>query len=352
MVDPVVVDPVVVDAVMVEPRPYRAPKVLYVGGTGRTGSTVLARLLGELPGWFSAGELAFLWRYGLVAGGRCSCGDPIAECELWSEVLARAVATTGPIDAERMVKLRRRFWSVHLPLMVSGTLTRRGLARLEEFPTVVEAVYREAASATGATVLVDSSKEPHYSFILRERTDLDLYFLHLVRDPRAVGHSWRRPRREIGFAGDVETEHRGPVRASAYYDVSNVAAEALWRAMGDRYRIMRYEDFATDPAAAVGALGEFVGEPVDPQTVLNGRSFVASDQHLTWGNPNRFEAGKMEIRSSERWRDELGAIRAAALTALCGPVARRYGYAWRPRARLGALPPRFEAVSISKAETR
>ena len=45
------------------PDPVR---VLYVAGAGRSGSTVLANLLGEVPGFVSVGEVRFLWERGLT----------------------------------------------------------------------------------------------------------------------------------------------------------------------------------------------------------------------------------------------------------------------------------------------
>ena len=40
--------------------------VLYLLGKGRSGSTLLSMALGELDGFFAAGELRFFWRRGLV----------------------------------------------------------------------------------------------------------------------------------------------------------------------------------------------------------------------------------------------------------------------------------------------
>ena len=73
---------------------------------------------------------------------------------------------------------------------------------------LVEQLYRGIARSTGARLIVDSSKEPHYSWILRQATDLDVRFLHLVRDPRAVAMSWRRPRAEPGLGGAATMELR------------------------------------------------------------------------------------------------------------------------------------------------
>ena len=61
-------------------------KVLYIGGFGRSGSTLVERILGQLPGFCSAGEIVFLWQRGLIDGQLCGCGVPVPECEFWSRV--------------------------------------------------------------------------------------------------------------------------------------------------------------------------------------------------------------------------------------------------------------------------
>jgi hypothetical protein len=301
-------------------------KVLYIGGAGRSGSTVLDALLGSADGWLSCGELTFMWQYGLLRGGRCSCGAPLAECVVWAKVFEVA-GHEQPLDPARMVALRKRFRSTHLPLMASERITRRRLDALEEFPDVVERVYRAAAELTGARVLVDSSKEPHYSAILRERTKLDVYFLHLVRDPRAVAHSWQRRRGERGDGSEME--RRGVLKTSLYYVVSNSAAELLWRGRPDRYRLVRYEDLLDDPVRVVGEIAELIDEPIELGQALAARSFDLGETHITWGNPNRFARGRVQLRSDDAWRDEQSAWRAAALAALNLPLAGRYGYPWR-----------------------
>jgi hypothetical protein len=313
------------------------PRVLYIGGTGRSGSTVLDSLLGCFPGVFSGGELAFLWQYGLVAHGKCSCGAPLESCPFWAEVLGR-VSSTVAVDAERMVELRRRFRSAHLPLMFSRSFCERKLDALEEFPSVVELVYRSLADSSGATLIVDSSKEPHYSYILRERTGLPVYFLHLVRDPRAVGMSWRRSRTERGLDGGVQMERRGTLKSSLYYNVSNTAAELLWK-KNSHYAFMRYEDFVDRPHEAVRRIGEFVGMELAVDDVLDAhRSFERVGQHSAWGNPNRFEHGRTTLRADEAWVDGLSRGRQFVLSACTAPLVHRYGYSFGTKRQSNRLP--------------
>lgn len=332
---------------MTETRPNR-PRILYLGGSTRTGSTVLDSLLGAFPGVFSGGELTFFWRYGMQEGGRCSCGAVVVNCPVWSEVLRRAFSGEV-VDPDRMVELRSRFWSAHLPLMVVPALRRRGLSRLEEYPRVIERLYNSIAETTGARLIVDSSKEPHYSYILRETTDLDIYFLHLVRDPRAVGSSWLRARPELGYGRGTElarqgpqrksgyhhAERRHPLQTSAYYDVSNLASELLWTS-SERYAFMRYEDFVTRPAEALESISEFVGIELDVGSVLDSNnSFERPNLHSAWGNPNRFEEGRTLLERDDAWITRLGRTNQAAITALTFPLMARYGYRLEASPKLG-----------------
>ena len=61
-------------------------QVLYIGGMGRSGSTLLAYLLGQLQGYVVAGELKFIWQNGIRDNELCGCGAPFRECAFWQGV--------------------------------------------------------------------------------------------------------------------------------------------------------------------------------------------------------------------------------------------------------------------------
>jgi hypothetical protein len=61
-------------------------KVLYIGGFGRSGSTLVERILGQLPGFCSAGEIVFLWQRGLIENQLCGRGATFSECDFWTRV--------------------------------------------------------------------------------------------------------------------------------------------------------------------------------------------------------------------------------------------------------------------------
>jgi hypothetical protein len=101
---------------------------------------------------------------------------------------------------------------------------------------------------------------------------------------------------------------------------------------------MRYEDFVADPGAALAAIAEFVGEPL-AESPLDGHAFTTTDQHIAWGNPNRFDAGRVRIRPDGAWRTGLGRWSGAVMTAATVGLSGRYGYPLRrsqPRRRVRA----------------
>ena len=71
-------------------KPGQAPIVVYIAGSGRSGSTLLERALGEIPGFVNVGELIDLYRRTAADGERCGCGEPFAQCPFWSRVGDRA----------------------------------------------------------------------------------------------------------------------------------------------------------------------------------------------------------------------------------------------------------------------
>jgi hypothetical protein len=297
-------------------------KVLYIAGAGRTGSTLIEKLLGQLDGVFAGGELTFMWGYALR--GRCSCGLDLVACPTWQAVFDEAYGGFDGIDADEMVRLRARCDSRTLPLLVSKAAARRLLDRLGPFPERVERLYEAIATTTGCRTIIDSSKEPHYAWVLRQRTGLDVRVLHLVRDPRAVAHSWSKRKEQAGIPGTF-MEQRSAAVSSTYYAVSNVAAEALLR--GGPYARVRYEEAVADPAALGRIAGELMDEPMDLTTVLpDGRHGDVQGTHSCWGNPNRFETGPVTLRLDDAWVGQLEPRPRRTVEVLNGPLLRRYGY--------------------------
>jgi hypothetical protein len=311
-------------------------KVLYIIGWGRSGSTIMDNLLGEIDGFVSVGELTYLWQRGLLEGRRCGCGAPVRECELWSEVLRRAFGAPLPPEAEpaRVVALQRDISRVRQ----TWSLVRRSPAdtqsdgSLAGYVDVAARLYRALAQVTGARVIVDSSKRPSDAALLRLVPGVAPYFVQLVRDPRAVAFSWRRRKAQLDRNRPADLVQHGPIDSTLSWVGWNLAAEAIRRRYDPRRSmLLRYEDFVARPRAALVAMAELAGEHPAELPLRGARTARLAPNHTVSGNPSRFKTGTVELREDTQW---IGAQRArdrVAVTTLALPLLRRYGYPLRPR---------------------
>ena len=79
------------------------PQVLYVGGWGRSGSTLLSHLLGRLPEMVAVGELRYVWQAGVSGNELCGCGQPFDECPFWVAVGEEAFGGWDKIDLDEVL---------------------------------------------------------------------------------------------------------------------------------------------------------------------------------------------------------------------------------------------------------
>ena len=296
------------------------PRVLLIAGWSRSGSTIIDTILGSAPGAVAVGELRGLWaKLAYGTGSTCGCGRPLRDCPFWSEVVAEAL---GRLDAEaagRIAAAEARHVRTR-PKQLAGVLAGSGAARA--YGAILGRVYGALASVGSAPLVVDSSKAPAHVLEAALHADVDVRVLHLVRDPRAIAHSWMRR--------GIETFEFGPGSSSVNWLFMNASVDLLLRRrLGDRLRVLRYEDFARDPRGTLSAVAEWAGLPAGSLPFVDGSHVRLLENHTVGGNPRRFSTGTVAIAPDDEWRSRMepGARLAATLPA--APLLRRYGYPFR-----------------------
>ena len=314
----------------------RKVKVLYVAGWGRSGSTILGRILGQIEGFCSVGELRYIWDRGLIENRLCGCGAPFAECEVWRQTVSRAFGDgLRTTTAENLVRLRERgVRTRHLLPGVNKEGLRERVAHMGEYTGALEKLYRAAQETSQSRVVVDTSKFPSYGYVLQNVPGIELYVLHLVRDPRAVAFSWasrKKPKLDRkGEPGKPMTPH-SLVESSLVWDEWNLVIENIWRHNPERYMRLRYEDFVASPRETVGGVARFLGEEEARLPFAGEREVALGVSHTFSGNPDRFRSGSVTVESDEGWKRGMGAPRQALVAALTLPGMARYGYPLRPQ---------------------
>jgi hypothetical protein len=216
------------------------PKVIYVMGAGRSGSTVLGVALGNCENVFFAGELDkwLVWR-----GAPHLTDDE--RTRFWSGVREQ-------VDAEDLFG-----GQAHRCLERSSALFR-----VREWPArrrvrsryrrVSEDVYKAVARAAGVTHLVDTSHYPLRARELQALEEVDLYLLFLVRHPQSVVASLDRR--------DVAERRFGMLTANAYLWLTHLVSVLVFlRHPRERRLFLRHEDFVADPEGVLRQILDMTG---------------------------------------------------------------------------------------------
>lgn len=310
-----------------------ATTVLYIGGVGRSGSTLLERILGQVAGFVAVGEVRLLWYRGVTDDWPCGCGRPFSACELWTAVLRTAYGDAVPDPAAMIDAIGVHTRARHL----AKALRRLDQPRPADAAIdALDALYSAIAAESGARVIIDSSKLPSYGLLLSRLPSVDVAVVHLVRDARATVFSWRRERPEPNVV-DGQLMERLPVwKSSALWAGWNAVGSYIWRNLGARHLLVRYEDFVVDPRRAVDAALSCVGVAGSAADAVfadapDGRTVRLGLTHSVVGNPIRFATGPVSVHADTEWLERMPRRHRALCTAITWPVLRRYGYPLRAR---------------------
>jgi hypothetical protein len=304
-------------------------KVLYILGASRSGSTILDNILNELTGFVSVGELRYLWER-MVDDRWCGCGRVFTECSMWSVVLRAGFDFPGTFQPADVVRWQReavgarQTW--HL-LRMANRQQRMMPESLRAYANTVSVLYREVSRATEARVVVDSSKRPSNGALLALLPEVTPYFVHLVRDPRAMAYSEQRGKLNPDRAGDGQLISRAHTWSALLWDTWNAASDAVRRSYSpDQAVLVTYERFVRDPVSTVQAIIDLVGEPVESLPFVGENMVRLRGNHTVSGNPSRFATGLIRIKQDDAWITEMSSFHKTVNTILTMPKLLQYGY--------------------------
>jgi hypothetical protein len=213
------------------------PKVIYVMGAGRSGSTILGVTLGNCERVVFAGELD---KWALRKGVPKLEGEQIER--FWSDVLGRVEG------GQELFSMRtHRYLERSSALLRPGRWLGRARAMRARYRAVNESLYRAVAEVAGASHVVDTGHYPLRARELQALGGIELYLLLLVRDPRSVVASFART--------DAVERRFGPLTTNLYLWLTHLLSVVTFlRQPRSRRMLVRHEDFLARPEAVLGAI--------------------------------------------------------------------------------------------------
>jgi len=266
-------------------------KVAYIVGLGRSGSTLLDLMLNAHSRTTTVGEVKKLKSYAsakrkvrrkqrghLTSGNRCTCqAETIWQCEFWSQV-------------NRILEEKHGMNLLDLNIQSKDE---------ERFRHDNKVLFQALGEASGAEVVVDSSKSLQRLLRLRNIPDLEVYPVHVVRNPWGRSNSVRKDRSRI-------------YTAAIHYSYDSI--RTYMSLVAKPHTMIRYEELVSRPRQELQRLMQYMGLEFE-------------EGQLDWGNQeshniagNRMRRGQdSTLKLDNSWRDELSSMQKAGIYLLSAP---------------------------------
>lgn len=288
--------------------------LIYLMGSGRSGSTILSVILGDNEHIETLGELHHLHHI-LSEGKECSCGKKVAVCPFWGEQLKKGTGekyeSANLYDPKEETKAEIEKHKYILPLWLGIKFKKE-----EKLVSATGELLHKISSSTKTKYLLDSSKYIARYLLMKRMKNTRVKSIFLVRDLRGV---------VLSFKKKVQTS-QSPLKTIIYYLYVNMMGELVYL-FGNKQDIIkvRYEDFMNAPDKVLVRLEKFL--EVDFTNELNkmqtGQDFAIP--HFIGGN-RLVKADKIKFKGDKDWRTKLSTMEKFGYYLIALPINILNGY--------------------------
>jgi Sulfotransferase family len=273
------------------------PKIIYIAGFERSGSTILDIMLGNMDNHFSVGELSFYPTNGIVDNEFCSCGSRVMDCSFWKGV-------TEQWNKERKLsieKYNRIHWNNFRNKRLFNLIKNLNFPD-KDFNLFIEdtrSLYNIIWSENGGRTIIDSSKSP-YRMLLLKKAGFDPLVVHVVRQISGVLCSTQKLLKVDPTKGiEKELGNRKPLSVILTWLINNVLVKQF--SSGLKRIMIPYENFIQSPESVLGRVAPLSG---DYLALLNNNGPFDA-RHLVAGGRIRMEKEiflQREMVTREKWK--------------------------------------------------
>lgn len=290
--------------------------MVLIEGAGRSGSTLLQRMIAKEWGAFALGELARIWDHGFIRNELCSCGVKMSQCEFWRPIFVKWSARAREVrdiveDRDGLLAASNRRVIRSSRQVIDSVFARAHFKLLGDIASRAHEV--TGTNSSRLALVADSTKHPNYGVLMREGMPETTQAIHLVRDPAAVCYSLGRVSRRWDVHWKAEYMPRySPLRGALAWRRRNAALERVFDYYGRPQRV-RYEDLVKPSDR---------GFPVD----LNSDGLEQGSHHIIAGNPRKLDRVAEKLREDTEWKEAMSTANIAIVRLVTSGLARRYGY--------------------------
>ncbi len=296
--------------------------VLYIASPGRSGSTLMERVLNEIPSVFAAGGLgpnAPLLKKEKI----CVCGNTLDECPVWESIINDAAFKKIDLNV-----FARQFhqYNNHGVVTFFKLLFLKKRKKLpsdfKQYLNNLEIVYSTIHKHLGCQIMTDSTIFPFYGYYLSLIPSIDLYVVQLVRDPKGVVYSWNKIKytsRNVPWSPKINS-----LQSAFTWLKRNGLTDFLFSRKKGKYLRIHYEDFVENPTQTVKEIGNMLGIELESSHFIHGNTVQLGKNHLSGGNINTVEKGEIVLKLDERWKRDMKWWKVVLVTLVTWPLLLKY----------------------------
>ncbi|MHA1273459.1 MAG: sulfotransferase domain-containing protein [Promethearchaeota archaeon] len=281
-------------------------KIIYLAGYGRSGSTILERILGANKNIIALGELKdFLYLLDSFEE-RCSCGEKLNFCSFWNPIC-------NDFRSMNLLNLKKNQLNFESIFGFCHLFLKNKKSNREEYKKFLENLFSRIISQSNNEIkyVTDSSKTARESFfrplLLKEINNIEVKMIHIVKDGRACLYSNLTGSNRLMEKGiDARVPWAG-LRTVISWPLANLAAH-LFQLISDKgdYFRLRYEDFLKEPEKYLKELGNFLDIDFSPQIKMINREEIIPLSHQIAGNRIRSQVNlRLNGKNKEVWKKKL-----------------------------------------------
>jgi len=270
--------------------------ILYLLGSGRSGTTLLATVLNSTSSIHTSGELHQFYTY-LKDRSTCSCGASINDCEYWSLILKDLNLSTKEIYTFEKKQNNEEFHR-YIPFILLGKKPSK------DYISSQENLFTSLTKNNDKNWILDSSKYIARFLLLNQIPSLNIKGIYVVRDVRGVINSFNK---------QVQTPKK-PISTIFYYLLTNFFGQLICWLNKDVVKL-KYEEFIENPQATIDQIyNKLLG--YNHGAISLEDNFIIP--HIIGGN--RLKRNKtIKIKKDIAWKTSISRPKQVFYYLLCFP---------------------------------
>jgi hypothetical protein len=279
--------------------------LIYLLGAGRSGTTVIATILGNHDQITTLGEMHQFYEH-IIDNKVCSCGKQLEECTFWASILKQFPDEIFK-NLDEIQNLSTKLESHSSVLLYLFGLSNT--TKLNSYNLYQEKIFTEIQNKVKTTYLLDSAKYIGRNLSLRKNKSINLKTIYVVRDVRGVINS---------FSKNVQSS-RNPLSTIMYYLIINFASEIVYRFTSKKRMIkVNYENFINPSTFEIDRIAKFLNLELNElkNKIKSSEDFEIG--HIIGGN--RLKSNKhVKIKADNEWKTKQSRALKSIYYLLCFP---------------------------------